>query len=72
MKKNQKRPSGGAQLALSGKRPVLIGLTPAQHQKIRDAADADGRPMTQFLTYHGLVAAEKILKKAATTLDNTP
>ena len=61
--KVKKRISGGGQLARSGKKPVLLGLTEEQHATLRDAAAADGRPMTQFLVFHGLAAAKKILEK---------
>lgn len=47
----------------SGKKPILLGLTPAQYEKIHRAAEIDSRPMTQFLTLHGVKAAEKILAK---------
>jgi len=59
----KKQASGGARLRAAGKRAVLLGLTPEQHTKIREAAEIDRRPVTQFLTFHGLAAAEKILKK---------
>ena len=60
--------SGGARLISSGKSPVLLGLTPDQKVILRSAADADGRPLTQFLVFHGLVAAKKILRN----LPNNP
>lgn len=59
-----KRLSGGARLARSGKRPILLGVTAEQYDEISRAASADGRPMTQFLIFHGLRAAKKILKKS--------
>lgn len=65
-KKPTKQLSGGARLALAGKRPVNLGLTPEQHDTIREAAEKDGRPITQFLTHHGLAAAKKILDNSAT------
>lgn len=55
--------SGGARLIASGKRPVSLGLLPEQHEKLSAAAALDGRPLTQFLVFHGLKAAEKILGK---------
>lgn len=58
-----KQKSGGARLIEAGKRPVLLGPTQEQHAFISAAAITDGRPMTQFLIFHGLKAAEKILKK---------
>jgi uncharacterized protein (DUF1778 family) len=58
MAKN-KQMSGGARLRASGKRAVLLGLTPEQHAAIRAAAESEGRPVTQFLVFHGLAAAKK-------------
>lgn len=54
--------SGGARLVEAGKKPVLLGLTPEQHEKIAAAADHEHRRITQFITHYGLRAAEKILK----------
>lgn len=54
--------SGGARLIEAGKKAVLLGLTPEQHEKISAAAEADNRRVTQFLTHYGLKAAEKILR----------
>ena len=53
--------SGGARLMAAGYKPVILGLTPDQHEKIQAAALADNRKMTQFLVHHGIRAAEKIL-----------
>lgn len=61
----KKQASGGAKLKAAGKHPVLIGLTADQREKIQEAAATDGRPVTQFLVYHGLMAAKKILEKSA-------
>jgi len=58
-----KQASGGARLAAAGKQPILLGVTPEQKEKLKAAATTDGRPLTQFLVFHGLQAAEKILKK---------
>jgi len=60
-----KQTSGGARLKASGKVPVLLGLLPEEAEEIRAAAKLDGRPVTQFLTYHGLAAAKKIRKKSS-------
>jgi uncharacterized protein (DUF1778 family) len=54
--------SGGTRLVEAGKKPVLLGLTPEQHEKISAAAEHEHRRITQFLTHYGLRAAEKILK----------
>ena len=61
--KTKRSSSGGSRLMSSGKKPILLGLTPEQYAKIHRAAELDSRPMTQFMTLHGLRAAEKILSK---------
>jgi len=63
MGKTKRQASGGARLVSSGKRPVLLGLTPEQHERLSAAAESEGRPLTQFLAFHGLKAAESILRK---------
>ncbi len=59
----KKQKSGGARMRDSGKIPVLLGLTASQRETIRSAAESDGRPVTQFLVFYGLLAAKKILGK---------
>lgn len=68
MKKPPGRPkqiSGGARLTASGRKPILLGVTQAELDTIRQAAQIDRRPVTQFLILHGLAAAERILGKEA-------
>ena len=67
MAKTPKKPmSGGARIKASGKSPMLLGVLPEQKDILRKAAAIDGRPMTQFLLFHALAAAKKILEKSAT------
>ena len=67
MAKTPKKPmSGGARIKASGKSPVLLGLPPEQKEMLQRAAELDGRPLTQFLIFHGLAAAKKILEKSVT------
>lgn len=65
MKKRQA--SGGRRLVASGRRPVTLGILPEDHDLLRQAAEIDRRPLTQFLIYHGLVTARKILEKSGKT-----
>jgi len=51
-------------MAASGKRPVLLGVYPDDHAIPAAAAEIEKRPVTQFLLYHGVVAAKKILKES--------
>lgn len=61
---NDKRPSGGARLTEKGYRPVLLGLKPDDHDILKRAALSERRPLTQFLLFHGLEAAKKIMRKS--------
>ena len=63
-RKKGKPASGGARLAAAGRRPMLIGWLPDQREKIQAAATADGRSMTQFVMFHALKSAEKILAES--------
>ena len=71
MRGAKKRRSGGADLYAAGKRPVLLRLSPAEHDLLRRAAQLDGRTMAQLMTHYGLQAVEKILKKNGKARDNT-
>lgn len=59
-----KRPHASARLTDAGKKPVQLWLDETTREKIFAAAHADGRHATQFLIFHGLKAAEKILEKS--------
>lgn len=58
-----KKISGGKRLTDTGKKPILIGATEAEHRKLARAAKAERRPITQFLLFHGLAAADQALNK---------
>lgn len=60
-----KRMSGGKRITEAGRRPILAGFEPADHDKIRKAAGLERRTMTQFFIFHTVAAAEKVLKKNA-------
>jgi hypothetical protein len=62
--KTAKRISGGAGLKARGLRAMLLGWPQEDREKIEQAAQADGRPMTQFVMFHALRAAESILRKS--------
>jgi uncharacterized protein (DUF1778 family) len=59
-----KTKSGGAKLIESGKRAVLLGVEPGDHWILSTASKIEKRPVTQFLIYHALAAARKIIKSA--------
>ena len=60
----QQPTSGGARLKAAGKRAMLLGWPPEEAAAIEPAAKEDGRPMSQFVMHHALVAAKRILKKS--------
>lgn len=45
----KKRISGGASIAKRGLKPVLLGLTPEQHERFKRLADLDDRPLTRWI-----------------------
>ena len=59
--KQRKRMSGGARLKASGKLPVLFGLTPTDKATLQRAAISERRPLSQFMLWHSLEAAKRIL-----------
>ena len=54
---------GSESMRRAGRKPLLIGLTPNEHQQIRTAAAFIGVSMGELLRRHGLRAAQKILAK---------
>jgi uncharacterized protein (DUF1778 family) len=58
------RPAGGSgTLKARGHKPVLFGVSPDEHQTLRQAAAACGLPMSHFAKDATLAAAEKIMEK---------
>jgi hypothetical protein len=50
VKKPVKKPlSGGAKLYASGKRPILIAVTPEEHAILQKAADQDERKLAAWV-----------------------
>lgn len=66
MAKRKAGTSGGARMKAAGKSPILLGVTPEEKQLIQKAADLERRRMTEFLLFHGLAAARKIISKSST------
>lgn len=62
MAKSRKRPSGGAQLKAAGKTGILVGVAESDLMLLDEACRAEGRTRTNFLIFHALSAAKKILK----------
>ena len=63
-KKKRKQLSGGAKMKASGKKAILLGVTPEQFDKIKLAASLEMRPVTQFVTFYTVKAAEAVIAKA--------
>jgi uncharacterized protein (DUF1778 family) len=63
-KKKRKQMSGGAKLKAAGKRAILLGVTPDQFDILKLAASLEMRPVTQFVTFHAVQAAEKLISNA--------
>lgn len=64
MAKKQKRKqlSGGAKMKAAGKKAILLGVTPEQLEVLRRAAAVELRPVSQFVVYYALKAAEDVTK----------
>jgi uncharacterized protein (DUF1778 family) len=63
----QKKPkplSGGAKLKASGRKAIMLGVTPEQFDNIKLAASLEMRPVSQFVTFYAVQAAEKIIAAA--------
>ncbi len=62
--KKRKQLSGGAKMKAAGKKAILLGVTPEQFDKIKLAASLEMRPVTQFVTFYTVKAAEAVIAKA--------
>ena len=51
---NQRPLSGAAKLRISGRKAIMITVTPAEKKAILQAAKAEGRKMAQFIKFHSL------------------
>jgi uncharacterized protein (DUF1778 family) len=56
--------SGGAKLKASGRKAILLGVTPEQFDKIKLAASLEMRPVTQFVTFYTVKAADAVIANA--------
>lgn len=63
-KKKRQQKSGGAKLRDAGKKAILLGVTPDQLEKLRLAASLEMRPVSQFVVFHALKAAEAVITTA--------
>lgn len=63
-KKKRKQLSGGAKLKASGRKAILLGVTPEQFDTFKLAASLEMRPVSQFVTFYALQAAEKVIANA--------
>lgn len=60
----KKQASGGARMMAAGRKPVMIGPTADEKDILDRAAQIDGRPTSNFVLNHALIAAKKILAKS--------
>jgi uncharacterized protein (DUF1778 family) len=54
----RKQLSGGAKLKKAGKHAILLGVSPEVYEKLRRGAQIQMRPLSQFIVYHAVKAAE--------------
>ncbi len=55
--------SGGARLMAKGKKPMVLGLTSAQHALLFDAARIAGLPATELVLRAALAESNKIVEE---------
>jgi uncharacterized protein (DUF1778 family) len=53
--------SGGAKIKADGNKPVLLGITPGEHEFIKAAAAQDRRSMSSLIILGAVKEAERIL-----------
>jgi len=58
--KKRKQLSGSAKMKLLGKKPILLWVTLEQYDRIKEAAGRQLRPMTQFILFNAMKAAETV------------
>ncbi len=63
-KKKRKQLSGGAKLKASGRKAIMLGVTPAQFDNLKLAASLEMRPVSQFVTFYAVQAAETVIANA--------
>lgn len=69
----RKQLSGGAKMKAAGKLPILLGVTPQQMKLFRKAAALEMRPVTQWVIFHAVHAASRLLApNAARVNSNRP
>lgn len=59
----KKPPSGTARQKAKGLKGFSLYLSDEQKETLKKAAKLDGRSMTQFLIYHGIKEASRIISK---------
>lgn len=65
MAKKKSNPSSTVAHKAAGRKSSLVWADIAQRKILEAAANRDQRPLSQFLLFHGLAAAEKILEKSS-------
>jgi len=57
----RKQLSGAKKMKAYGKKAILLGVLPEQHERLKCAAAVELRPVSQFIIFHAMAAAEKAL-----------
>lgn len=66
-RKKRKQLSGGAKMKAAGKKAILLGVSPEQHAKLKQAATIELRPISQFVLFYAIQAADKSIAKNITS-----
>jgi uncharacterized protein (DUF1778 family) len=63
-KKKPKPPSGAAKLKASGRKAIMLAVTPEQFDRLKLAASLEMRPVSQFVTFYAVQAADRVIAAA--------
>jgi len=53
--------SGGAKMKAAGLHAIMLGVTPTDWDKLKQAAAFEGRAVSQFVRFHAVRAATQVL-----------
>lgn len=59
--KRRKQLSGAQKLKAYGRRAILLGVWPEDHERLSAAAQLERRPLSQFIVFHAMQAAERLV-----------
>lgn len=61
----RKQLSGAQKLKAYGRRAIMLAVVPEDYSALKAAADAERRPLSQYVLYYAIQAAKKLTPPAA-------